>query len=314
MSSLSSRVLPRQKPVSHELQRAQRQKIMLIALFFLPGFVFLFLFVIGPVAQAGYYSFYKWNGLGPLENFVGVENYYRALTHQVFQQAMLHNLMIMFLSLTLQLPLAMFLALLLVRGNLRFQRFWRAIFFIPFVFSEPIVAYIWLFVYHPHSGMVNTVFSQLIPGFQNQAWLGNQSTVLPALFFVVTWKYFGLHMLLYMAGIQNINADIEDAARIDGAGEAQVLRYVTFPMMLPTIQLTVFLSMLGSLQLFGIILLMTRGGPAYASELIVTYIYKFGLQRLNLGYGSAASVILFLIALLFSLGYQRTVMQVDNTE
>jgi raffinose/stachyose/melibiose transport system permease protein len=313
MSSLSSRILPKQNPAGDELRRAGQQKALLVTLFFLPGFVMLFLFIIAPVGQAGYYSLYKWNGLGPLENFVGLDNYTRALTHQVFQGAILHNLVIMFLSLTIQLPLAMFLALILVRGKLRFQRLWRAIFFIPFVFSEPITAYIWLFVYHPHSGLVNTVFSQIIPGFENQAWLGNQTTVLPALFGVITWKYFGLHMLLYMAGIQNLNPEIEDAARIDGASERQVLRFVTFPMMLPTIQLTAFLSILGSLQLFGIILLMTKGGPAYSSELIVTYIYKFGLQRLNLGYGAAASVILFLIALLFSIGYQRTVMRVDNT-
>jgi raffinose/stachyose/melibiose transport system permease protein len=313
MSSLSSRILPRQGPAGNEVRRARQQKALLITLFFLPGFLMLFLFIIAPVGQAGYYSLYKWNGLGPLEDFVGLDNYQRALSHQVFQRAIIHNLIIMMLSLSVQLPLAMFLALILVRGSLRFQRLWRAIFFIPFVFSEPITAYIWLFVYHPHSGMINTVFSQIIPGFENQAWLGDQSTVLLALFFVITWKYFGLHMLLYMAGIQNLNRDIEDAARIDGANEGQLLRYVTFPMMLPTIQLTAFLSILGSLQLFGIILLMTKGGPAYASELIVTYIYKFGLQRLNLGYGAAASVILFLIALLFSIGYQRTVMQVDNT-
>ncbi len=314
MSSLDSRVLPRRNSARSDVRRSQMQKFMLVTLFLLPGFLLLFIFVIGPVGQAGYYSLYKWNGLGPLDNFVGLDNYQRALSHKVFQGAILHNLFIMFMSLTIQLPLAMFLALLLVRGNLRFQRFWRAIFIIPYVFSEPITAYIWLFVYHPQSGMVNSVFSQIIPGFENQAWLGNVSTVLPALFFVVTWKFFGLHMLLYMAGLQNINPEVEDAARTDGANEGQVLRHVTLPMMLPTIQLTVFLSILGSLQLFGIILLMTKGGPAYASELMVTYIYKFGLQRLNLGFGSAASVILFFIALVFSIGYQRTVMRVDNTE
>jgi raffinose/stachyose/melibiose transport system permease protein len=314
MSSLSSRTLSRQKSVSAEARRTRQRKALFITLFFLPGFAMLFLFIIAPVGQAGYYSFYKWNGLGPLENFVGFDNYARALSHEVFRRALLHNLVIMLLSLTLQLPLAMFLALILTRGKLHFQRFWRAIFFIPYVFSEPITAYIWMFVYHPQTGMVNSVFSRIIPGFENQAWLGNQSTVLTALFVVITWKFFGLHMLLYMAGIQNINPDIEDAARTDGANERQVLRFVTFPMMLPTIQLTAFLSILGSLQLFGLILLMTKGGPAYASELIVTYIYKFGLQRLNLGFGSAASVLLFLIALIFSIGYQRTVMRVDITK
>ena len=115
----------------------------------------------------------------------------------------------------------------------------------------------------------------------------------------MTWKYFGLHMLLYMAAMQNISKDVEDAARIDGATEGQLLRFITLPMIGDTIRLTVFLGILGSLQVFVIILVMTGGGP----------VYRVGIQRFALGYGAAISVILFVIALIFSVGYQRTMMR-----
>jgi raffinose/stachyose/melibiose transport system permease protein len=309
MSWGTFRILPRRKqPIRQDKGRADLEKTLLITLFFLPGFLLLFLLLIAPIGQATYYSFYKWNGLGALENYVGLANYQRALGHEVFQRAIQHNLVLVVLSLLIQLPLAMSLALILGRGKLRFQRLFRALFFIPFVFSEPITAILWNFVYHPHQGLLNIV-TRVMPGVQAQAWLGQQSTVLPAIFFVLTWKFFGFHMLLYMAGLQNVPADVEDAARLDGAKEWQVLRYITLPMMSNTIQLSVFLSILGSLQQFAIIMLMTKGGPAAASEVMVTYLYKFGLQRLSLGYGSAASVILFVICLLFSIGYQRTIMR-----
>lgn len=308
MSAIPFRVLPR-RPISEEKRKAQRNKHLLIAAFFLPGFALLFLLLIMPVFQAGYYSFYRWNGLGPIEEFVGFANYTRAFEHAVFRKAMLHNFYVILMTLAVELPLAMFLALMLVRGKLRFQRVFRAVFFLPYVFSEIITGLIWRFVLNPGDGFINVMLRTLIPGFENKAWLGETSLVLPAVFVVMTWKYFGLHMLLYMAAMQNISRDVEDAARIDGASEGQLLRYVTLPMISDTIRLTVFLGILGSLQVFVIILVMTGGGPVYASEVMVTYLYKFGLQRFALGYGAAVSVVLFVIALIFSVGYQRTMMR-----
>ena len=155
MSSTSFRVLPRNNPsISDEKRKAQRSKTLLIVLFFFPGFALLALLLIYPVIQAGYYSLFNWNGLGPIEDFVGLANYTRAFEHSVFRRAMLHNLYVVILTLLVELPLAMILALLLVRGNLRFQRVFRAIFFLPFVFSEIITGLIWRFVLNPGDGFV----------------------------------------------------------------------------------------------------------------------------------------------------------------
>jgi raffinose/stachyose/melibiose transport system permease protein len=289
-------------------ERLQWSKFILIVACLLPGFLLLTTFLLIPIGQAVYYSLYDWNGLGPLDTFVGLNNYQRAFSEPVFRGAIWHSFIIMGLSLIVQLPLAMALALILVRGQLRFQRFFRTLFFLPYVFSEIIAAYIWLYVYNPRGGLLNKVLEVISPAHASTAWLTELNTVLVAIFFVLTWKFFGFHMLLYMAGLQNISREVEDSGRVSGANEFQVLRYITLPMMRDTIALTVFLSILGSFQQFIVVWILTGGGPAFRSELIVTYLYKFGIQRMQLGYGSALAVVLFSMTLLFSIGYQRAVL------
>ncbi len=295
--------------VSPEKRQAQWNKAVLIFFFLLPGFVLLVTFLVIPIGQAAYYSLYNWNGLGPLDDFIGFDNYVRAIGQNVFRGAIWHSLIIMVMSLLVQLPLAMTLALILVRGELRFQKFFRTLFFLPYVFSEIIAAYIWLYVYNPRGGLLNEFLSIFNPNIAGTAWLADLDTVLVAIFFVLTWKFFGFHMLLYMAGLQNISQEVEDSARVSGANEWQVLRYITLPMMGGTISLSVFLSILGSFQQFIVVWILTEGGPAYRSELIVTYLYKFGIQRMQLGFGSSLAIILFLMTLVFSIGYQRTVLR-----
>jgi raffinose/stachyose/melibiose transport system permease protein len=312
MSAIRFRVLPRPyQQVDRDKQRNQWNKNILIVLFLLPGMTIFSIFMIIAITQSVNYSLYNWNGFGPLTDYVGLDNYNRLLNHSVFQMSVSHSLVIMSLSLLVQLPLALGLALMVGRGNLPGRKIFRTILFIPYVFSEVITAIIWLYVLHPNQGMVNTVFGSLIPGYQPIGWLADRNIVLYGIFMVLTWKYFGFHMILYMAGLQGIPADLEDAARVDGATNAQVLRFITIPLLGSTIRLTVFLSVLGSFQQFVMVWILTQGGPVNASELIATYLYKYGIQRFALGYGSAVAVVLFAFTLIFSLGYQRIVMRQD---
>jgi raffinose/stachyose/melibiose transport system permease protein len=310
------RVLPTpyeqaQRDQQRDKQRRGFNQALLIALFTLPGMIIFFLFVLMPIGQSAVFSLYKWDGFGPPVDFVGLGNYERLINHSVFQMAVSHSFIIMILSLTIQLPLALGLALLVGRGRLRGKRFFRMMLFIPFVFSEVITALIFRYVFSPNGGLLNAVLGGIIPGFEPVGWLGDRSLVLYAYFAMLTWKYFGFHMILYMAGLQGIPSDLEDAARVDGANERQVLRYMTLPLLGSTIRLTVFLSVVGSFQQFVLVWVLTEGGPVNASELIGTYLYKFGIQRFNLGYGSAVALVLFGITLLFSLGYQRMIMKQD---
>jgi raffinose/stachyose/melibiose transport system permease protein len=311
MSSVAGqrfRILPPQRP-EREQPRTNREQLLTIALFVIPGAIIYTVFLIWPIVQAVYFSLYKWNGLGAPTDFRGLENYTQAFGHEVFQQAIGHSIIITALSLLVQLPLALILAVTIGR-KLPGRMFFRSIFFLPYVFSEVITAIIWGFVYH-QNGMFNTIFSSIIPNYEPITWLADRNTALLAVFAVITWKYFGLHMILYMASLQQVSSEIEEAARIDGASEWQVLRFITFPMMAPTIRLTIYLSVLGSLNQFVLIWVLTAGGPANATHVLATYMYRFGIKSFNLGFGSAIAVIIFALCLVFSIGYQRSIMRRD---
>jgi raffinose/stachyose/melibiose transport system permease protein len=159
--------------------------------------------------------------------------------------------------------------------------------------------------------MVNLFFGSVIPGYSNVLWLADRNIVILSIFAVITWKYFGLHMILYMAALQGVPREVEDSARVDGATELEIIRKITVPLISPTIRLTIYLSVLGSFQQFVLIWILTQGGPANASQVIATYLYKFGILGLRLGYGSAVAIILFVMTLTFSLLYQYFFMRQD---
>jgi raffinose/stachyose/melibiose transport system permease protein len=309
MSVPQPRILPREIPQARNETR-KRSQVLTIGMFLLPGAIVYTLFLIWPLIQAMYYSLFNWNGLGPPTQFVGLNNFSQILNDPVFRTSVLHTLTIVALALIIQLPMALFLAVLIGR-NLAGRAFFRIIFFLPYVFSEIVTAIIWLFVYTRNGGLANTVLTTLIPGFQPQTWLGNRDIALLAIFAVITWKYFGLHMILYMAALQQVPKEIEEAARIDGASELQVLRFITFPSMGTVIRLTIYLSIVGSLNQFVLTWFLTQGGPANATHLVATYMYRFGPISFKYGYGTAVAVILFVSAFVFSVLYQRFVMRRD---
>ncbi|GAB4216854.1 MAG: sugar ABC transporter permease [Roseiflexaceae bacterium] len=285
-------------------------QVATIAGFLLPAAALYTGLVLLPVLQAVYYSFFRWNGLGPLQGFNGLGNYARILGDRVFLNALGHNIQIVLMSLLIQLPLSLGLALLL-RELTKGQAFFRTVFFLPFVLSEVVSGVIWSFIYRPQGGLVDALLQMLFPGMEATALLADPKTVLYALFVVITWKFFGYHMILYIAGLQNIPVEIEEAAAIDGCGRLQTLRYITLPLLGSTVRLSVYLSVLGSLQFFDLIWVMTTGGPVGASDTMATYLYKFGFQRFQLGYGSAVAVIMFVLCFAFSLIYQRVAMRRD---
>lgn len=287
-------------------QARQRAELVLLLG---PPLVLFVGFVLVPIVIAAYYSLYNWTGFGPLNDFVGIQNYQLAFTGPVFQQAILHNVIIVVLSLVIQIPLSIGLALLLNR-NLRGQRFLRLVVFAPYVLSESITAVIWLLMLQP-GGFVNQVLRSVGLGGFVHLWLADTNIVLYTLFVVVTWKYIGFGIILLVAGLQGIPAELREAAALDGATAWQATRFVTLPLLGPTIRVLIFLSVIGSLQLFDIPWIMTLGGPANASTTMATYLIDHGFKRYEFGYGSAAAVILFIVCFLFALLYQRFALRRD---
>ena len=282
-----------------------------IGLFLLPAFVLFLIFLIYPIISSVHYSLYNWNGIGPAVKFVGLDNFKQILSDQVFIKAAVNAALIVVLSLAVQLPLALALSIMVGR-DLPGRAFFRMIFFMPYVLSEVITAIIWLGLFSPdpERGLINALLI-LIPGGQAQNFLGDTNVVMVCIFVVLTWKYFGLHMLLDMAGLQNIPREIEEAAMIDGADRWQTVWYVTIPLLRSTLLTSVYLSVLGSLTQFNLIWIMTRGGPVNASEVMATYMYRYAFVRFQLGYGSAVALVMLVICLVFSVAYLRLSRQPD---
>ena len=282
-----------------------------IALFLLPAVILFVLFLIYPIFQSVYYSQFNWNGLGPATKFIGLDNFKMILTDQVFLKAIGNCLIIVVFSLAVQLPLALLLAIMVGR-DLPGRVFFRSVFFMPYVISEVITAILWISMFSPdpENGFINALLI-LIPGVHPQNFLGDMNQVMACVFLVLTWKYFGLHMLLDMAGLQNIPKEIEEAAMIDGANRWQAIWYVTIPLLGTTIRTSSYLSVLGSLTQFNLVWIMTRGGPVNASEMMATYMYRFAFLRFQLGYGSAVALVMLVFCLIFSIAYQWLNRQSD---
>jgi raffinose/stachyose/melibiose transport system permease protein len=280
-----------------------------ILLFLSPAIAIYSLLVFAPLFQAVYYGLWKWNGLGPATDWVGIDNFRDVIGNEVFRSALKHNIIILVLSLTVQLPLALALALMVGR-KMPGRTIYRTIFFLPYVLSEVVAGIVWRFLFQPNSG-INVLLDDISGWFSGRPWLGDPDTVLWGLFIVITWKYFGLYVILFMAGLQGIPAELEEAALVDGATPVRATVDVTLPLLGPTVRLCVFLSAIGSLQIFDLIWVMTNGGPVGASETMATFMYRFGLTRFQLGYGAAVSVVIFTICFGFAVLYQRFVMRRD---
>ena len=306
----AERPSPRTHPARAAAKATRRRKRLELTLWLAPALLLFVGFVLLPIAIAVYYSLYDWTGFGSLSQFVGLRNYRLALTGTVFQQAIVHNLIFAVLTLVIQLPLSVGLALLLNR-NIRGRALLRLVIFAPYVLSEAITAVIWLLMLQP-GGFVDQVLSAFGLGGAIHLWLANTGIVLYTLFVVITWKYIGFGIILLLAGLQGIPAEVREAAALDGAGPWQTTRHIVLPLLGPTIRVWIFLSVIGSLQLFDLVWIMTLGGPANASTTMATYLIDHGFKRYEFGYGSAVAVILFIICFVFALLYQRFALRRDT--
>ncbi|GIF02120.1 carbohydrate ABC transporter permease [Paractinoplanes rishiriensis] len=271
-----------------------------VVLFLSPALVLFGVLVLTPIAVAAYAGFFTWNGFGVPTTFVGLDNFRRLLADQVFVGDLQRSLLLIVLSIGIQLPVSLALAMLL-NQPLRGRRAYRMIFFAPYVLSEVVTAVLFTMIFSPSQGLLGL----------GGTWLAEPDTVMYALFVVISWKYFGFHTILYLAGRQGIPQELHDAAAIDGAGPWQAFRRITLPLLGPTIRISVFLSVLGTIQLFDMVWVLTGGGPIRSSETLAVTMFQEGFKRFHVGYASAISMVIFLISLAFGLLYQRFVLRRD---
>ena len=291
-------------------QRGRMSKRAELTVLLAPALALFLLFVFVPMVIAAWYSLYNWSGYGPLTDFTGVQNYVDVLTGPVFHQSVEHNLIIAGLSILIQLPISVALALLLNR-RIRGRGALRLAVFAPYVLSEATTAVIWLLLLQPN-GFVNQLLQAIGLGGLVHQWLASTNLVLYTLFAVITWKYIGFGIVLLLAGLQGIPAELHQAAAVDGATPWQITRRITLPLLGPTIRVWIFLSVIGSLQLFDIPWIMTNGGPATSSSTMIIYLFQNGILRVQLGFGAAVAVVLLAISFVFALLYQRFALRRDT--
>jgi ABC-type sugar transport system permease subunit len=277
-----------------------------------PALIVFLAFVIFPVVMAAYYGFFSWQGYGIPTDFVGFRNYLTILQDPTFHEALTHNGTIVVLSLVLQGPAAILIALLLNR-KLRGQSIIRVLIFVPYVISEVVVGTGWSLMLQT-SGAVNGFLEKIGLGALQQDWLSDPSIAIWTLMLIITWKYIGFAVILFLAGLQGIPEELSEAAAIDGASYWQVQRRITLPLLAPTLRIWAFLSIIGALQLFDLVYIIWGQyvSSTAGTSTMATYLVTNGRNAGNYGYGNAVAVVLFLISLVVALIYQRFVLRRDT--
>ncbi|HLS72413.1 MAG TPA: sugar ABC transporter permease [Actinomycetaceae bacterium] len=299
-------------PRSTRRQKPDWRKRGEIALLSGPAIIVFVGFVIFPVLMAAYYGFFRWNGYGPATDFVGLENYRIILTDPVFHDALRHNGFIVVMSLIIQGPAAIAIALLL-NQRIRGRSIVRVLIFLPYVISEVIVGIGWSLMLQT-SGAVNDLLIKL--GFPDWTvdWLSDPDIAIWSLMLIISWKYIGFAVILFLAGLQSIPEELFEAAAIDGASYWQTQRRITLPLLGPTIRIWAFLSIIGSLQLFDLVYIIWGQyvSVTAGTSTMAIYMVMFGRNAASYGFGNAAAVVLFLISMTIALIYQRYVLRRDT--
>ncbi|MGP7959482.1 carbohydrate ABC transporter permease [Sanguibacter sp. A247] len=283
-----------------------------IALLAGPAIVMFLSFVIFPVVMAAYYGFFKWKGYGPPTEFVGLQNYIVIFQDTAFHDALMHNGFIVVMSLVIQGPAAVALALLL-NQRMRGRSLVRVLIFVPYVISEVIVGTGWSLMLQT-TGAVNHFIERIgLPDWTVE-WLSDPKIAIWTLMVIISWKYIGFAVILFLAGLQSIPEELYEAAAIDGATYWQMQRRITLPLLGPTIRIWAFLSIIGSLQLFDLVYIIWGQYVATTAgtSTMATYMVAEGRNAGNYGFGNAVAVVLFIISLVIALIYQRFVLRRDT--
>jgi multiple sugar transport system permease protein len=277
-------------------------------LFILPHFLFFAIFIIYPIFRGLQVSLYDWKIMLKVQHFVGLANYEALIKDQIFWQSMRNTIYFMLLTVVINIVLG-----LVVASGLKHSFFGsnilRVLFYAPGILSVSVLGIIGIRIWDTQLGVINYFFTTLLGGARI-SWLGNPALVIPALSVTTVWWTFGFPMLVFLAGLQNIPESLYDAAKIDGAGPWQTFRYITIPLIMPTMLFLTVTQFIAHMQVFAQPYIITAGGPGNYSRTVVMYLYETAWKYFRFGYASAMAVVLAAImivvtAILFTLMRKR---------
>ncbi|MDF2723672.1 MAG: binding-protein-dependent transport system inner rane component [Paenibacillus sp.] len=266
-----------------------------ITIALLPALLLYVIFVIVPIFWSAYYGFFDWKGIGKA-TFIGFDNYLEVLQDPIFWRSFKNNMLIVVASVFGQVPIALILALFLLKNGW-FNSFIRSAVFMPMVLSSVVVGIIWGYIYHPEIGILNFLLGGIGLDSWKHQWLGDPKISMYSLMVPIVWNYIGPYLIMFIAALNNIPSEVDDAAKLDGAEGSRKLFSLTLPMIWDTIKVAVVLCISGSLKAFDLIYIMTGGGPAHSTELLASYMYNNTFAIYRFGYGSAVSTTIIILSL-----------------
>ncbi|MDD3278044.1 MAG: sugar ABC transporter permease [Lachnospiraceae bacterium] len=287
------------------MSKARKRKKFLVALaFILPFFILYTIFTIWPVLQGFYVSLHKWGLMGK-QKFIGFDNYAKFLTDKNFWGALKNTAIFAAITTPMLVVMAMLLAMLANRGT-KMKKGLRIIYYLPSVLSVSVASFIAKYTFTPYTGLMNGVLHSLgiLPASKELQWLQDPKLVWISISAMTVWWTIGFSMFLYLSALQDISADIYEAAALDGATKRQQFFSIVLPLLKPTTWLITLLQMIACFKVFGQIYMITGGGPASSTRPMIQYIYENAFEKNNMGYAAAMSYVLFGILLILSLGQQ----------
>lgn len=278
----------------------EQTKTALVAL--LPSFVLFGVFTIYPIFHSLYLSFFNVSLISTKRSFVGWNNYAALIKNPTFQKAVLNTITYTLGVVPVGILLSLVIAVLL-NNKLRFQGLFRTAFFTPVITSMVAVAIVWSWLLEPNYGLINSFLSKL--GIVGPGWLTDPKWALPSVILLSIWKNLGYNMVIFLAGLQDIPRDVYESADIDGATPLQKFGYITLPLLKAPMGFAAIMSVIKSMQVFGQIYVMTGGGPANSTMVMVYYLYQQAFEFYRLGYASAVAWVLFAVILVLTLIQNR---------
>lgn len=274
-----------------------------IAAFVAPSLILFGGIIFYSIIMSFRYSLLDWNGFGE-GIFVGFSNYAKMFQDKVFLRSAVNSLLLGFVTLVTQLPLALLLALLLTSG-IKGEGFYRTVFFIPMTLSSVVIGQLWLKIYNPNYGVLNTLLGVLGLESLQRNWLGDVNTALFSAFVPIIWQNVGYHMLLLYTSINSISKDILEAAKLDGASGVKAARYITIPLVKPMLRTCAIFVVIGSLKAFDMIYVLTNGGPAHMTEVPSSLMFSSIFNLNKYGYGSAISIFIVVECIVMAVILQK---------
>ena len=289
----------------------QRDRIVWRLIFLTPPLSLYGLIVVWPLLDSFRYSFTNWNGFNPAVTYVGLDNFARIATDPLFAGAITHTLIWTILAILVPTGIGLALALLL-GTRLSGAGFFKSVFYLPICLSAIVVGQVWIWIYEPSWGLLNTALAQIGAEDLKRAWLADPATSLLAVIGAWSWQQTGLAMVIFLSGLTVIPNELIEAADMDGASRVQRLWYVVLPLLKPATIVVIALSVINSLKGFDIVYIMTGGGPFHSSDTLAMFMYIESFKKYRMGYGSAIAVILFLITLMIIAVYFRQLKKLDE--